>query len=85
MRPSKENVFFLLARYEQEQGLPEDGPLSLFVTKKIGSARTHATQIAVRAQGDTVYARFSRLPFVRPYVFSRQALKNASLPDSAAQ
>ena len=77
MRPSKENIFRTLARVEQECGLPDDGPISLFVTDQVGTIRTHATQIAVKIQGDNVYARFTRLPFVRPYVFSRQALKVA--------
>ena len=79
MRPSRENVFLILARAEQAGSLPEDGLLSLFVTEKVGSVRTHATQLAVKIQGDNVYARCSRLPFVRPYVFSRQALKAAAL------
>ena len=79
MRPSRENVFLILARAEQAGSLPDDGPISLFVTEKAGSIRTHATQIAVKIQGDNVYARFSRLPFVHPYVFSRQALRTAAL------
>ena len=79
MRPSKDNVFRVLARVEQEQGLPADGAVSLFVADRVGAVRTHATQIAVRIQGDHISARFSRLPFVRPYFFSRQALKNARL------
>ena len=79
MRPSKENVFAILARFEQEGRLPDDGPISLFISGRAGAVRTHATQLAVRVQGDIVSARFSRLPFVRPYVFSRQALRNAKL------
>lgn len=79
MKPSRDNVFHLLARIEQEGGLPDDGPTSLFVTDRIGSVRTHATQIAVRVDGDNVYARISRLPFVRPMVFSRQALRSQRL------
>ena len=79
MRPSRENVFRVLARLEQSGSLPDDGPTSVFITDSIGSVRTHATQIALKIQGDNVYARFTRLPFVRPYVLSRQALKTASL------
>ena len=79
MRPSRENVFLVLARLEQSGSLPADGPTSVFVTEKHGSVRTHATQLAVKISADNVYVRFSRLPFVRPYVFSRQALRNAQL------
>ena len=81
MRPSRENVFSTLARLEQSGCLPQDGPVSVFITEKIGAVRTHPTQIAVKIQGDNVYARLTRLPFVRPYVFSRQALRQADVPD----
>ena len=79
MKPSRENIFRLLARLEQECGLPEGGPISLFVSDQIGTLRLHPTQLVLRTQGDTVFVRTSRLPFVRPMVFSRQALKIARL------
>lgn len=79
MLPNRENVFRVLARIEQEGGLPEDGPFSIFVTEQKGNIRTHATQLSVRIQADNIYVRFTRIPFVRPYVYSRQALKTAQL------
>ncbi|MBQ2948557.1 MAG: hypothetical protein IJD94_06225 [Clostridia bacterium] len=79
MKPSRENIFLLLARLEQDCGLPEGGPISLFVSDQIGTLRLHPTQLVLRTQGDTVFVRTSRLPFVRPMVFSRQALKIARL------
>jgi len=79
MKPSRENIFRLLARLEQDCGLPEDGPVSLFVSDQVGTLRLHPMQLVLRTDGDIVFVRASRLPFVRPMVFSRQALKNAQL------
>ena len=79
MKPSKENVFRLLARLEQDCGLPEDGPVALFVSDTAGKMRLHPTQLVLRIDGDTVFVRASRLPFSRPMVFSRQALRVAKL------
>ena len=79
MKPSRENIFQLLARMEQDCGLPEDGPISIFVSDRMGALRLHPTQLVMRISGDTVFVRFSRLPFVKPMVFSRQALKVAKL------
>ena len=77
MKPSRENVFGVLARLEQAGALPESGVTSVFLSDQDGSLRRHPTQLAVRMSGDTVFVHISRLPFVRPYVFSRQALKAA--------
>jgi len=81
MKPSKENIFRLLARLEQDCGLPDtsDGPVSLFVSDRAGVIRLHPTQLVLRIDGDTVFVRASRLPFARPMVFSRQALKVADV------
>lgn len=79
MKPSRENIFRLLARMEQDCGLPEDGPVSIFVSDSYGALRLHPTQLVLRLDGDTVFVRASRLPFVRPMTFSRQALKVAKL------
>ena len=81
MKPSRENIFRLLARLEQDCGLPEcsNGPVSLFVSDRAGLIRLHPTQLVLKIDGDTVFVRASRLPFARPMVFSRQALKVASL------
>ena len=79
MKPSRENIFQVLARMEQDCGLPEDGPISIFVSDRMGALRLHPTQLVMRISGDTVFVRFSRLPFVKPMVFSRQALKVAKL------
>ncbi|MGN0773796.1 MAG: hypothetical protein ACI4MP_08435 [Candidatus Ventricola sp.] len=77
MKPSRENVFGVLARLEQAGALPDDGPTSIFVSDRDGPLRLHPTQLAVRVSGDAVFVRISRLPFVRPYVYSRQALRTA--------
>ena len=79
MKPSRENIFNLLARMEQDCGLPENGPISIFVSDRAGTLRLHPTQLVMRISGDTVFVRTSRLPFVKPMVFSRQALKVARL------
>ena len=79
MKPSRENIFQLLARMEQDCGLPENGPISIFVSDSYGPLRLHPTQLVLRISGDTVFVRASRLPFVKPMVFSRQALKIAKL------
>ena len=77
MLPNRENVLRVLARLEQAGALPQDGPTSVFISGRAGLVRTHATQVAVSVQGELVYARISRLPFVRPMVFTRQALREA--------
>lgn len=79
MKPSRENIFNLLARMEQDCGLPEDGPISIFVSDRTGTLRRHPMQLVLRISGDTVFVRASRLPFARPITFSRQALKVARL------
>ena len=79
MIPSRENIFRALARMEQDCGLPEGGPVSLFICDQAGGLRLHPTQVVLRTSGDTVFVRFTRLPLVRPYVFSRQALKVAAV------
>ena len=79
MKPSRENIFQLLARMEQDCGLPEGDPISIFVSDRMGALRLHPTQLVMRVSGDTIFVRTSRLPFVKPMVFSRQALKVAKL------
>lgn len=79
MLPNRENVLRVLARLEQAGALPQDGSTSVFISARAGLVRTHATQVAVRVQGDVVSARISRLPFVRPMVFTRQALREVRL------
>jgi len=79
MKPSKENVFRLLAEIEQNGGFPHDGPISVFASEYRGGLRGHPYQFVVRVDGDTVFVRASRLPFARPMVFSRQALRAVQL------
>lgn len=79
MLPNRENVLRVLARLEKAGALPQDGPTSVFISGRAGLVRTHATQVAVRVQGELVYARISRLPFVRPMVFTRRALREVQL------
>ena len=77
MKPTRENIFRVLARLEQAGHLPSDGPTSIFV--RSGDApHAHTSQYAVRVDGDTVFVRVSRLPFARPMAFSRQALRVAT-------
>ncbi len=75
MKPSKENIFRLLAELEQNGGIPLDGPVSVFASQYADGLRGHPYQLVVRTSGDTVFVRASRLPFARPLVFSRQALR----------
>lgn len=79
MKPSQENIFLLLARMEQTGSLPQDGPVSVFASNYGNNLRGHPCQLVVRVDGDTVFVRASRLPFARPMVFSRQALRAARL------
>ena len=53
MKPSKDNIFRLLARMEQDCGLPEGGPISIFVSDWHGTLRLHPTQLVLRTAGDT--------------------------------
>ena len=73
MKPTRENLFRVLARLEQAGNLPDDGPVSIFV--RSNAPYSHTTQYVARVDGDTVFMRVSRLPFVRPMAFSRQALR----------
>ena len=73
MKPSKDNILRVLASLERTGHLPEDGPTSIFLTQ--GGNEGHAVQLAVRVSGDAVFVRMSRLPFIRPLVFSRRALR----------
>ena len=74
MKPTRENLFSVLAKLEQAGNLPDDGPTSVFV-RSTDAPRAHSAQYVVRVDGDTVFVRMSRLPFVKPMVFSRQALR----------
>ena len=77
MIPSRENIFRVMAGLEQSGSMPENGVMSVFVSDKVGTLRLHPTQFVIRVSGDTVFVRISRLPFVRPMTFSRQALRLA--------
>lgn len=79
MKPSRENVFRVMAEIEQAGSMPESGVLSVFVSDNAGPLRLHPTQFVIRVSDDTVFVRISRLPFVRPMTFSRQALRIANL------
>ena len=79
MIPSRENVFRVMAELEQSGSMPESGVMSIFVSDKVGTLRLHPTQFVIRVSGDTVFVRISRLPFVRPMTFSRQALRIARI------
>ena len=68
-----------MAELEQAGSMPDSGVTSVFVADSIGPLKLHPTQFVVRVSGDTVFVRISRLPFVRPYVYSRQALKVADI------
>ena len=78
MKPTRENLFTVLAKLEQAGHLPDDGPTSIFV-RSTSAPRAHCTQYVVRVDGDTVFVRVSRLPFVKPMAFSRQSLRAAKL------
>ena len=46
MKPSRENVFGVMARLEQAGALPESGVTSVFLSDQDGSLRRHPTQLA---------------------------------------
>jgi len=78
MKPTRENIFRVLAKLEQAGHLDTDGPISVFV--RSGSVpRAHRAQYVVRVDGDAVFVRVSRLPFAKPLAFSRQALRAAKI------
>ena len=77
MKPSRDNIFHVLASLERAGHLPGDGPTSVFLRQGAGG---HVTQLCVRVNGDAVFVRMSRLPFIRPLVFSRRALTMAQKP-----
>jgi len=78
MKPTRENIFRVLAKLEQAGHLDTDGPISVFV--RSGSVpRAHSAQYVVRVDGDAVFVRVSRLPFAKPLAFSRQALRAARI------
>lgn len=79
MKPSRENVFRVMAELEQAGSMPESGVMSIFVSDKAGPLRLHPMQFVIRVSGDTVFVHISRLPFVRPMTFSRQALRIAKI------
>ena len=78
MKPTRENIFRVLARLEQTGQLELDRPTSIFV-RSTDAPRAHSAQYVVHVDGDTVFVRVSRLPFVRPMAFSRQALSVAKI------
>ena len=78
MKPTRENIFRVLARLEQAGHLDIDGPTSVFIRGGT-SPFAHTTQYVLRVDGDTVFVRVSRLPFVKPMAFSRQALRTADI------
>ena len=77
MKPSRENIFRVLAALERSGLLPEDGPTSVFLSQGAGG---HVTQLAVRVSGDAIFVRISRLPFIRPLTFTRRELATARQP-----
>ena len=72
-------MFRVIAELEQSGSMPESGVMSIFVSDKVGMLRLHPTQFVIRVSGDTVFVRISRLPFVRPMTFSRQAPRIAKI------
>lgn len=64
----------LLVRAQQSGHLSQDGPTSLFFSPRSGAFSRRPVQLAVRVCGDTVTVRTSRLPFVKPFVFTRSEL-----------
>ena len=85
MKPSKDNILRVLASLERAGHLPEDGPTSVFLTQGGDGRGGHAVQLSVRVSGDAVFVRMSRLPFIRPLVFSRRALReDATVPSKGS-
>ncbi|MBR2942125.1 MAG: hypothetical protein IKB82_01875 [Clostridia bacterium] len=78
MKPTREKIFQVLVRMEQAGHLDIDGPTSIFV-RSTGALGSHYVQYVVRVDGDAVFVRTSRLPFVKPMSFSRQTLRIAEI------
>ena len=78
MKPTRENLFRVLAKLEQAGHLDIDGQTSVFI-RGGASPFAHTTQYVLRVDGDAVFVRVSRLPFANPMAFSRQALRSAQL------
>ena len=63
----RETILPILRRLARAGHLPEDGPTSVFLRP--------SRQLSVRAEGDRVLVRASRLPFARPMVFTREEIE----------
>ena len=73
MKPTRENIAGVLGKLLAAGHLDKDGITSVFV--RSGAApRAHSTQYVVRVEGDAVFVRVSRLPFIRPLAFSKASL-----------
>lgn len=73
---SRQRVLAALLHASQAGILSPDGPTSLFLMPKKGKDAPFArpVQLSVAVCGDTVTVRTSRLPFVRPMVFTMEEI-----------
>ena len=70
MKPTREQILSTLRGMRRAGQLLGDGPTSLFLARQPGARRGQATQIVAKISGDHVLVRTSRLPFVKPMIFS---------------
>ena len=63
----RETILPILRRLARAGQLPEDGPTSVFLRP--------SRQLSVKAEGNRVLVRASRLPFAKPLVFTREEIE----------
>lgn len=71
---TRQQVLCHLIRAQQAALLEQDGPTSLFIAPGKGALTRRPIQLAVHVSGDRITVRTSRLPFVKPLVFTREEL-----------
>ena len=74
MKPTRAQILSVLSGMRRA-GQLTDGPTSLFLAERPRASRRGATQLAVQVAGERVTVRTSRLPFVKPLVFSMSEIE----------
>ena len=74
---TRQQVLCHLIRAKQAALLDQDGPTSLFIAPEKGAFSKRPIQLAVCVSGDVITVRTSRLPFTKPFVFTKEELSRA--------
>ena len=74
---TRQQVLRHLIYAKQAALLDQDGPTSLFITPQKGAFFRRPIQLAVCVSGDGIIVRTSRLPFAKPFVFTKEELSRA--------